>query len=232
MNFYDSIIEGAQELSAVERGQLYAACLEFLYYRREPNFKMKPTPKAMFVMMRPVLENQLAAKERGKKGGRPRKTKSQTKPEVFVEGQKTKSQTKPEVFENDGFSKSEQEQEDYLSIKEFSGEGDFRSGEVDYLPEYSSESDFPVGRELPPPTLEEVRSYCDGNGLRKCDPGIFFAYYESQGWKKPNGLRVTNWQALAQLWDEKDRNKEAAELVKKRTGRDLSALSSENWETL
>ena len=72
MNFYDSIIEGAQELAPLDRGQLYTACLEYLYYNgRMPELeKMRATPRAMFVMMRPVLDNQLSAQERGRKGGR------------------------------------------------------------------------------------------------------------------------------------------------------------------
>lgn len=122
MNFYDSIIEGAQELAPVERGQLYTACLEYLYYGgRMPELdKMRATPRAMFVMMRPVLDNQLSAQERGRKGGRPRKAESQAKPEVSESAAESESQTKPEVFENGAFSKSEQEQE----IEELSPNGD------------------------------------------------------------------------------------------------------------
>ena len=72
MNFYDSIIEGAQELSPADRGQLYAACLEFLFYGREPDFAMRSVPHAMFVMVRPVLENQRAKQSAGSKGGKAR----------------------------------------------------------------------------------------------------------------------------------------------------------------
>lgn len=130
MNFYDSIIEGAQELPANERGQLYAAVLEYLYYRREPDFPMRPAPKAIYVSFRPVLDNQLSASERGRKGGRPRKPKSKTKAEVSetqkpnettafrdCEENQNQSETtpcekeKPQLSENEGFSESEQEQE-------------------------------------------------------------------------------------------------------------------------
>ena len=72
MNFYDSIIEGAQELSPADRGQLYAACLEYLFYGREPDFPMRSVPHAMFVMVRPVLENQRARQSAGSKGGKAR----------------------------------------------------------------------------------------------------------------------------------------------------------------
>ena len=221
MNFYDSIIEGAQELPATDRGQLYVACLEYLYYGREPNFKMKAAPKAMFVMMRPVLDNQRARKSAGSKGG-----KAQAKAKQKASKAQANSQAKGKQ------KASEQEQEEYTSTNEHSGGEDFLLGEENYQPEYSSETDLPVSRELPPPTLEEVKSYCEGNGLRKCNPTLFYAYYESQGWVKPNGLRVTNWQALASQWDQQDRNEEASRIVKKRTGRDFSAFSSENWETL
>lgn len=74
MNIYDSAIEAAQLLPATQRGQLYAAMIEYLYFdRREPEFRMAPAARAVFVAIRPNLDNQLDNAERGRRGGRPRK---------------------------------------------------------------------------------------------------------------------------------------------------------------
>lgn len=60
--------------------------------------------------------------------------------------------------------------------------------------------------EFSPPTAEEVREYF----LRQCaDTRIpdweneamsFFSYYDSQGWIKSNGRKVSNWESLVNDW--------------------------------
>ena len=53
--------------------------------------------------------------------------------------------------------------------------------------------------QIDPPTLEEVRSYFGANALRG-DPEAFFDFYESQGWRKSNGLPIVSWTAQAKQW--------------------------------
>lgn len=57
-----------------------------------------------------------------------------------------------------------------------------------------------------PPTLEEVRAYCEerGNGI---DAQRFVDYYASQGWKKANGRPLVDYKAAVRTW-EKDKPKE------------------------
>ena len=43
-----------------------------------------------------------------------------------------------------------------------------------------------------PPTIEEVRAYVKEKGYT-FDPEAFHAYYDSQGWKKANGQKVSSW---------------------------------------
>ena len=51
-----------------------------------------------------------------------------------------------------------------------------------------------------PPTVEEVRAYCEerGNGI-KADS--FVDYYEARGWKLSNGCKVKDWKALVRRWE-------------------------------
>ena len=52
-----------------------------------------------------------------------------------------------------------------------------------------------------PPTVEEVRAYCEerGNGI-KADS--FVDYYAARGWKLSNGCKVKDWKALVRRWEQ------------------------------
>ena len=52
-----------------------------------------------------------------------------------------------------------------------------------------------------PPTLEEVRSYCQEKNYTNVDPEYFVAYYEASNWTKGNNVKVQNWKALAKQWN-------------------------------
>lgn len=50
------------------------------------------------------------------------------------------------------------------------------------------------------PTLSELRSFCDKNGMSEFDCEYFFNYYEANGWTNKNGTKVKNWQARVKNW--------------------------------
>ena len=60
-----------------------------------------------------------------------------------------------------------------------------------------------------PPTVEQVAEYCGerGNGIEAEE---FCDYYESQGWKKANGLKLVDWHGAVRNWEKKDRKDGAA----------------------
>ena len=72
MNVYDSIIEAVDKagLTVEERGQMYTAMIEYLYWGREPQFAMKKAVVFCFESMRPVFDAQRAKQEAGRKGGK------------------------------------------------------------------------------------------------------------------------------------------------------------------
>ena len=57
-----------------------------------------------------------------------------------------------------------------------------------------------------PPTLEEVRSYCEER-KNNIDPEAFIDYYKSQKWKKANGQLLADWKAGVRYWERKEYNK-------------------------
>lgn len=52
-----------------------------------------------------------------------------------------------------------------------------------------------------PPTVEEVRAYCEsrGNGI---DPEMFIAFYEARGWKIGKE-RMKSWKACVVTWEKR-----------------------------
>lgn len=65
------------------------------------------------------------------------------------------------------------------------------------------------GEGLVPPTVEEVEAYFAANMLMG-DPRLFWAYYDSQGWRKSNGLPISSWTSLALKWGIEERAREAS----------------------
>lgn len=53
-----------------------------------------------------------------------------------------------------------------------------------------------------PPTVEEVRKYCEErqNGI---DAQYFVDYYEARGWKYSRGVPVKSWKACIRTWERK-----------------------------
>lgn len=56
------------------------------------------------------------------------------------------------------------------------------------------------------PTLEEVKNYCESEGLI-ISPERFFNHYSKNNWITQKGKVVDDWKALAKHWDEQDRQK-------------------------
>lgn len=57
-----------------------------------------------------------------------------------------------------------------------------------------------------PPTLEQVRAYCQER-KNNIDPEQFLDHYESVGWVKSSGSKVVNWQACVRTWEKNNFNK-------------------------
>ncbi len=155
MNLYDSIIEAVEEygLSAQERGQLYTAAIDYLYWGREPDFKMTKTAGVCYMAMHPVFEKQRAKQEAGRRGG-----------QAKAKAKQTHSKTEAKAKANAKQTATEQEQEQELKH-------DSPNGESGKRPRSSK------------PTLDEVSDYAAELGHPTFDASHFIDYYESNGWK-------------------------------------------------
>lgn len=50
-----------------------------------------------------------------------------------------------------------------------------------------------------PPTVEEVRAFCQEKGY-PVDPGRFVDYYAARGWSYGKGVPMKDWQAAVRTW--------------------------------
>lgn len=55
-----------------------------------------------------------------------------------------------------------------------------------------------------PPTVEEVRSYCQERG-NTVDPEQFVNYYEARGWELKQGQKMKDWRASVRTWETNQR---------------------------
>ena len=55
------------------------------------------------------------------------------------------------------------------------------------------------------PDLKTVLARADMIGCKPEWAEKFFDHYDSQGWMKPNGLKISNWQTQLKIWTEKNR---------------------------
>ena len=193
MNFYDSFIEGAQGSNPRERGDFYVAVLEYLYYGREPDFKLCKWAEQSFKMIRPILDNQLAKQKAGRKGGKTRasnQANSQAEAKQATSNDPSKSQA-----EGQANGQAKANLTGTVTIKEkVSPKGDTKKK--------TKQTAFV------PPTVEEVDEYLAEKGLSPYLTGEeFVGYYGSQGWKKANGLPITDWKKAASGWASRDRKK-------------------------
>ena len=51
-----------------------------------------------------------------------------------------------------------------------------------------------------PKTFDSVAEYADQQGLSTAEARAFWDYYDSQGWRKANGMPVLNWKSLLNQW--------------------------------
>lgn len=61
-----------------------------------------------------------------------------------------------------------------------------------------------------PPTVEQIKAYCDERGVYLIDPEQFIDYYEARGWMLNKNRKMVDWKAAVRTWEknERDRNKE------------------------
>lgn len=209
--FFKSFRDAAQNLPDTDRLAVYDALAAYAFDDKQP--EPGTLAAAMLTLMIPVLDakarkteacvqNGQKGSEYGKLGGRPRKENPEETPK--------KPQTNPQ--ETPIESESGQGTRDYR--QGITDEGlqtrDFRQGISD---EGEEKESSPIGEpkkdaRFVPPTVAEVRAYCEERG-NSVDPELFVDHYTANGWKVSGKAPMKDWRASVRTWEKNDQGPRA-----------------------
>ena len=71
----------------------------------------------------------------------------------------------------------------------------------------SSSKNIVTLKRFVPPTVEEIKAYCDERGTYWIDPEQFIDYYEARGWIMTNGKKMVDWKAAVRNWEKNEKNR-------------------------
>ena len=159
---------------------LICAVVRFMATGEEP--KLQGVANAMWIAVRPAVENSRTRAESGRRGGK--QNDKQNAKQNDKQKAKQNDKQKAEKGESDIYSSSSSSSYSYSTSPSASTNVD------------PSGSD---GGPFVPESADEVRAYFAANCLRG-DPSEFFDHFESQGWVRSNGQPVADWRAQARMW--------------------------------
>ena len=186
------------------RGELCWAIIQYGTNGVEPEFDDWAL-SAVFESLREDIDNSLAARNKNK-GGRPRKG---TKPETGVSDSCETTETGVSENGNGGFEVLETPE---TGVSEHENPSLYTSPyqaiPSQTIPGQGSAEACAAPEGFEPPTEEECVAEFGANCL-KGDPHAFFDFYASQGWRKSNGLPITDWRKQARQWHRRQVERDA-----------------------
>ena len=180
------------------RGELCWAIIQYGTNGVEPEFDDWAL-SAVFESLREDIDNSLAARNKNK-GGRPRKG---GKRETGVSDSQEAAETGVSENQNGGFEVLETA-ETGVSVPE---NPSLYTSPCQAIPSQSIPGQGSADV-LDAPTEEECVAEFQANCLRG-DPRAFFDFYASQGWRKSNGLPITDWRKQARQWHRRQVERDA-----------------------
>ena len=62
-----------------------------------------------------------------------------------------------------------------------------------------------------PPTVDQIKAYCDERGVYLIDPEQFIDYYEARGWMLNKNRNMVDWKAAVRTWEKNERERQKKE---------------------
>lgn len=182
---YKSYLQTLAPFTDAERGRIMMAMLNYSATGEIPLFE--GNERYIWPSVQSQIDRDLEAyrakcsknRENGAKGGRPPRNPT-VAPETERLFEKPKKAKEREI-EKENEKENENESEKYMAG----------------LP--------PKPASFSPPSVDEVREYCNERGYTTIDPERFVSYYAARQWKAGQ-TAVTDWRAAADSWHRKDVN--------------------------
>lgn len=201
--WFPTLTKSLEKMPEGPRGKMLWMLVQYGTNGIEPDFGDDWQSEALFTSLRNDIDNSLAARNKNN-GGRPRKD---AKAETGVSEDAETSETGVSENGNGGFEVSETTETGVSEPENPS----LYTNPYQSIPSQANAGqcvapDAPEGFE--PPTAEEVAAYFGANCLNG-DPQAFFDFYASQGWRKSNGMPISDWQPQARQWHRRQRELDA-----------------------
>ena len=71
----------------------------------------------------------------------------------------------------------------------------------------SSSKNIVTLKRFTPPTVEQIKAYCDERGVYLIDPEQFIDYYEARGWMLAKNRKMVDWKAAVRTWEKNERQR-------------------------
>lgn len=170
--FYRSYYEALKNLPKRDQTAVLMAVIGYALDETEPN--LSGVPLSVFTLIRPTLDSgRNKAKNRMNKRG-------------------------SSCYQTENKTETKQEQTDKEGEKEREVEGESESENDSYTPPTPSSR----GKRFSPPTVDEVREYCQerNNGI---DAVAFVDFYVARGWMIGK-THMKDWKAAVRTWERRE----------------------------
>lgn len=178
--FYRSFKESMSDLSDKDKLIMYEAISDYSLDLKEP--KLTGFPKALFSLIRPILDANIQRWKNGRKGGAP------------IGNLNAKKQPR-----NDRKTTEKQPNKD----KDVNKDKEYNIKNVN-IEDKSSNNGADKSTRFVPPTLTEVQDYIQKNSY-SVDASTFIDFYTSKGWMVGSN-KMKDWKAAVRTWQRKQKS--------------------------
>lgn len=178
--FYRSFKESMSDLSDKDKLIMYEAISDYSLDLKEP--KLTGFPKALFSLIRPILDANIQRWKNGRKGGAP------------IGNLNAKKQPK-----NNQKTTEKQPNKD----KDVNKDKEYNIKNVN-IEDKSSNNGADKSTRFVPPTLSEVQDYIQKNNY-SVDASTFIDFYTSKGWMVGSN-KMKDWKAAVRTWQRKQKS--------------------------
>lgn len=178
--FYRSFYEAVKDLPAEEFKKSVCAIMDYGLDGMEPT--TNGIEKTIYLLTKPQIDANNKRYENGCKGGKLRQKKK--KEDIIKEPNRDQALTENEAKDNQNVCKGKAEYVTTQTDKETDIE----------------DNNCKKSKKFHPPTVEEVKKYCDErkNGI---DPDQFVDFYSASGWTRNGGVKIKDWRACVRTWE-------------------------------
>lgn len=181
--FYRSFKESMSDLSDKDKLIMYEAISDYSLDLKEP--KLTGFPKALFSLIRPILDANIQRWKNGRKGGAPI-------------GNLNAKKTTGKQPRNDRKTTGKQPNKD----KDVNKDKEYNIENANIETKVSNGAD--KSTRFVPPTLTEVQDYIQKNSY-SVDASTFIDFYTSKGWMVGSN-KMKDWKAAVRTWQRKQKS--------------------------